>query len=76
LYSELMNPRLRLACLAALFLCRVSAIAARTPPEAARDYTAAHRAELVQRFCELLAIPNVAAEWDGVETMAALPEMK
>ena len=57
-----MNPRLRVACLAAFFLCQVSAIAAQTPPEAARDYTAAHRAELVQRFSELLSIPNVAAD--------------
>jgi acetylornithine deacetylase/succinyl-diaminopimelate desuccinylase-like protein len=57
-----MNPRLRLPCFAAYLLCLVTAAAAQTPPEAARAYTAAHRAELVQQFSELLAIPNVAAD--------------
>ncbi len=62
LYSELMNPRLRRMCLVALLLCLATAIAAQTPPEAAREYTAAHRAELVRQFSELLSIPNVAAD--------------
>src|ERR1019366_6416003 len=62
LYSEPMNPRLRLRYLAAFLLCLATAIAAQTPPEAARAYAAAHRAELVQQFSELLSIPNVAAD--------------
>ncbi len=59
-----MNPRLKLPYLAAFLLCFATAIAAQTttPPEAAREYTAAHRAELVQQFSELLSIPNVAAD--------------
>jgi acetylornithine deacetylase/succinyl-diaminopimelate desuccinylase-like protein len=57
-----MNPRLRLSYLAAFLLCLATAIAAQTPPEATHEYTAAHRAELVQQFSELLAIPNVAAD--------------
>jgi acetylornithine deacetylase/succinyl-diaminopimelate desuccinylase-like protein len=57
-----MNPRLRLPCFAAILLCLATAVAAQTPSEAAREYTAAHRAELVQQFIELLAIPNVAAD--------------
>src|SRR5579863_538643 len=62
LYSGPMNSRARLACFAAFLLCLATAIAAQTPPEAAREYTAAHRAELVQQFRELLSIPNVAAD--------------
>ena len=57
-----MNPGLRLLYLAAFLLCLVITIAAQTPPEVAREYTAAHRAELVQQFSELLSIPNVAAD--------------
>src|SRR6204780_5911314 len=57
-----MNPRLRLSYLAAFLLCLATAIAAQTPPELTREYTAAHRAELVQQFSELLSIPNVAAD--------------
>ena len=56
-----MNPRLRPPCLAFL-LCLATAIAAQTAPEAAREYTAAHGAELVQQFSELLSIPNVASD--------------
>ena len=62
LYSEPMNPRLRLPYVAAFLLCLATAIAAQTPPEVTREYTAAHRAELVQQFSELLSIPNVAAD--------------
>jgi acetylornithine deacetylase/succinyl-diaminopimelate desuccinylase-like protein len=58
LYSESM----KLPCLAALLFCLATAIAAQTPPKAAREYTVAHRAELVQQFSELLSIPNVAAD--------------
>jgi acetylornithine deacetylase/succinyl-diaminopimelate desuccinylase-like protein len=57
-----MNPGLRLPYLAAFLLWLATAIAAQTPPEATREYTAAHRAELVQQFRELLSIPNVAAD--------------
>ena len=62
LYSEPMNPRLRLLCFAAYLLCLATALTAQTPPEAARRYTEAHRADLVQQFSELLSIPNVAAD--------------
>jgi len=57
-----MNPGLRLPYLAAFLLWLATAIAAQTPPEATREYTAAHRAGLVQQFRELLSIPNVAAD--------------
>jgi acetylornithine deacetylase/succinyl-diaminopimelate desuccinylase-like protein len=57
-----MNPRLRLLCFAAYLLCLATALTAQTPPEAARRYTEAHRADLVQQFSELLSIPNVAAD--------------
>ena len=57
-----MNPKLRLRYLAAVLLCLAAASAAQTPPEAARGYTAAHRADLVQQFSELLSIPNVATD--------------
>src|ERR1700683_1950008 len=53
---------MRLPYLAAFLLWLATAIAAQTPPEATREYTAAHRAELVQQFRELLSIPNVAAD--------------
>jgi acetylornithine deacetylase/succinyl-diaminopimelate desuccinylase-like protein len=62
LYSERMNAKLRLRYLAAVLLCLATAVAAQTPPEAARVYTAAHRADLVQQFSDLLSIPNVAAD--------------
>jgi acetylornithine deacetylase/succinyl-diaminopimelate desuccinylase-like protein len=41
-----------------------------TPPQAARDYTTAHRADLVKLFSEFLAIPNVAADPSGLEKNA------
>src|SRR5579863_6377186 len=58
LYSQPM----RLPYLAAFLLCLATAIAAQKPPDTAREYTAVHRAELVQQFSELLSIPNVAAD--------------
>ena len=62
-YSDPVNPELRLSKLAAFLFCLATAIAGQTmPPEAAREYTAAHRAELLQQFGELLSIPNVAAD--------------
>jgi len=57
-----MNSRLRLSCFAALLFSLVTAIAAQAPPQVARNYTAAHRVELVQRFSDFLSIPNVAAD--------------
>src|ERR1700733_13008577 len=53
---------MKLSCLAVFLLCLATMTAAQTPAEAAREYTAAHRAELVQQFRELLSIPNVAAD--------------
>ena len=53
---------MRLPYVAAFLICLTPAIAAQTPPEAARDYTSSHRAELVQQFSEFLSIPNVAAD--------------
>ena len=57
-----MNSGLRLSCFAALLFSLATTIAAQTPPQAAREYTAAHRVELVQRFSDFLSIPNVAAD--------------
>jgi acetylornithine deacetylase/succinyl-diaminopimelate desuccinylase-like protein len=53
---------MKLPCLAAFLLCLATLIAAQAPPVAAREYTAAHRTELVQKFSEFLSIPNVAAD--------------
>lgn len=44
---------------------------ATTPAEAARAWTGAHRAELVQQFSEFLSIPNVAADPEGLRRNAA-----
>jgi len=57
-----MNSRSTFSYLGAFLLALATAIAAQVPPEAAREYTTVHRAELVQRFSELLSIPNVAAD--------------
>jgi acetylornithine deacetylase/succinyl-diaminopimelate desuccinylase-like protein len=62
LYSEPMNPWLRIPCLAALLFRLAPVTPAQTPPEAARKYTVERRAELMQQFSELLSIPNVAAD--------------
>jgi acetylornithine deacetylase/succinyl-diaminopimelate desuccinylase-like protein len=68
-----MNPRLRLPCPAAFLFCVATAIAAQTaPPEAAREYTASHRAELVHQFSELLSIPNVAVDPENLKRNADL----
>jgi len=72
LYSGPMNPRLRLFCLAALLLGLATKIAAQTPLLAAREYTAAHQAELVQQFVDLLSIPNVAADPGNLKRNAEL----
>jgi acetylornithine deacetylase/succinyl-diaminopimelate desuccinylase-like protein len=58
-----MNPCPKVLLLAAFLVGMTSTMAAQTqPPEAARQYTAAHRAELVQQFSDFLSIPNVAAD--------------
>src|ERR1035438_4052553 len=60
MYSVAMISRLNVLCPALLWL--TSTLAAQTPAEAARQYTAAHRAKLTQEFSEFLSIPNVAAD--------------
>jgi acetylornithine deacetylase/succinyl-diaminopimelate desuccinylase-like protein len=61
------------ACLTAFLLCLPSAIVAQpAPPAAARQYTAAHRAELIQGFSEFLSIPNVAADPENLKRNADL----
>jgi acetylornithine deacetylase/succinyl-diaminopimelate desuccinylase-like protein len=47
-------------------------IAAQTPPQAAHSYTDAHRSELVEQFSSFLAIPNVAADPEGLKRNADL----
>ena len=39
-------------------------------PAAARDYTAAHKAELIREFAEFLSVPNVAADPEGLRRNA------
>jgi acetylornithine deacetylase/succinyl-diaminopimelate desuccinylase-like protein len=68
-----MNPRLRISFLAAFLFSLTSAIAAQTlPPKVARQYTTAHRAELVQQFSDFLSIPNVAADPANLQRNAGL----
>ena len=55
-----MIGRLHILCLSLLGLTCV--LAAETPAEAARQYTAAHQAKLTQQFSEFLSIPNVTAD--------------
>lgn len=58
-----MTSRLRPSCIVVLLLCLTRALGAQsTPSEAARQFTAAHQAQLLQQFGEFLAIPNVAAD--------------
>jgi acetylornithine deacetylase/succinyl-diaminopimelate desuccinylase-like protein len=45
-------------------------MAAPAPPAAAREYTNAHRSELIQQFSEFLSIPNVAADSAGLQRNA------
>jgi acetylornithine deacetylase/succinyl-diaminopimelate desuccinylase-like protein len=60
--SDLYSEPMKLLYLAAFLFCLATSIGAQTPPQAAAKYTAAHRAELVRQFSELLSIPNVAAD--------------
>lgn len=55
-----------LLSLNACFLC------AQTAPTAAQQFTEAHKAELIQRFSDFLAIPNVAADRAGLDRNADL----
>lgn len=55
-----MRSRLHISWL--LLLALVGTVAAQTPAEAARRYTAEHQTQLIQGFSELLSIPNVAAD--------------
>ncbi|HZU43564.1 MAG TPA: M20/M25/M40 family metallo-hydrolase [Terriglobales bacterium] len=54
--------RFQPAILLFIILSFAAAAAAQTPPEAARQYTTAHKAELIRDFSDFLAIPNVAAD--------------
>jgi acetylornithine deacetylase/succinyl-diaminopimelate desuccinylase-like protein len=64
-------PRTALTCLlTAILLCLSAAHAQATPAQAAHDYTAAHRAELIQHFSTFLAIANVAADPQGLHRNA------
>ncbi len=60
MYSVAM--RFQPAILLFIILSFAAAAAAQTPPEAARQYTTAHKAELIRDFSDFLAIPNVAAD--------------
>lgn len=52
------------------FVCSLPAVAQQTPPNAAHEYTEAHRAELIRGFEEFLSIPNVAADPTGLQRNA------
>ena len=59
----------RVLTLAAFAVC-LPAAAQPAAPEAARSYSSAHRAELVRQFAEFLAIPDVAADPEGLRRNA------
>jgi len=62
--------RLFLLVFASAFLAQVSA--SQIPGAAARRYTDAHKAELTKGFSDFLAIPNVAADPEGLKRNADL----
>jgi hypothetical protein len=62
----------RILVLFAISIAITGTSAAQTPAEAARQYTTAHRAELHQSFSDFLAIPNVAADPQGLQRNAGL----
>jgi len=62
--------RLYLSVVAAAFLTQVSV--SQTPGAAARQYTDAHKSELIHGFSDFLAIPNVAADPEGLKRNADL----
>jgi acetylornithine deacetylase/succinyl-diaminopimelate desuccinylase-like protein len=52
----------RLSVLCVLLTLLTYSLVAQTPAEAARRYTTANQAKLIQEFSEFLSIPNVAAD--------------
>jgi len=58
--------------LGACFLVLAVPLWAQSPVKAAHDYAAAHRAELIEQFTGFLAIPNVAADPEGLKRNADL----
>ncbi len=60
--ATLRAARLRLGTVGTLLLCLAPMLRGQMAPDAARDYTAKHKAELLQQFSDLLSIPNVAAD--------------
>jgi len=71
-YTVAMHRTPRLISLIALASLNASMLAAQTPPTAARQFTDAHKAELIQHFSDFLAIPNVAADRAGLDRNADL----
>ena len=71
-----MTAKHLLPCLFAAALWNSVGLPAQTPTlspaEAAHEYTAAHQQELVQRFSDFLAVPNVAADAEGLKRNADL----
>jgi acetylornithine deacetylase/succinyl-diaminopimelate desuccinylase-like protein len=56
-----------------VLFCLAAPLYAQTVPvQAARQYVAAHRSELVQQFSEFLSIPNVAADPAGLQRNAGM----
>jgi acetylornithine deacetylase/succinyl-diaminopimelate desuccinylase-like protein len=68
----LSRTSLPLLCASVFFSSHLLAAQTAMPAEAARQYTSAHKPELVQRFSDLLAIPNVAADPEGLKRNADL----
>ena len=60
----------QLLCVTALLTSPT--IHAQSVPEAARQYTSAHRSELTDEFGKFLSIPNVAADPAGLKRNADL----
>jgi len=57
--------------LSAVLLCSNAVLIAQfSAPQAARQYTAAHRSDLTQQFSDFLSIPNVAADPAGLQRNA------
>jgi len=67
-----MFPKRMLISMFAVLFLSVAALIAQTPADAAHRYTAAHQPELIQRFSDFLAIPNVAADPAGLKRNADL----
>ncbi|HWC15429.1 MAG TPA: M20/M25/M40 family metallo-hydrolase [Terriglobales bacterium] len=52
----------RLHCLIGLIILLLCGAAGQNAPQAAREWTAAHRQQILDQFASLLAIPNVASD--------------